>query len=880
MDIFKTVRQCITRGLIENLFSVPGAKWKKSEFWTLNPVRADKSIGSFHISESGQWYDHSTKEGGDLIDLIVARDNITKKQAAEYILNQAGKPMPETKKKQKKNKPAPVIPVPENDVKKLNELLSSKWYLEKIGAVVSGWEYRDENGKLLFCVARHEKNGKKAIKPYYYSQRGRWEPGNPFKKDVPLYGLSRLSDKPVLIVEGEKCANVPVDGFSVVSWCGGTGQVKKANWKPLQDRDVIIWPDNDKPGIKAAQEIKQILPQAKILKIIKRPEKWDIYDAKQDGIDIKKFIQECEEYEIKHNTKMDNINGTPLYNYDNINYDSIPDVSSGLCDIDHDLITDNMPFKFMGFDDGGHYFLPSGSHTIKRIGQGSFTKSKLFELASLSFWLSQFPMKRGIDIDSAIDWTIRESEKKGFFQPNAVRGTGVWRDNDKIIINTGTHCVNGSGKPIKNFETKYYYVISDRKMGAFQGASATNEQGKNLIKLFQSQSFEKKVESWIACGWSLIAPFAGALKWRPHIWITGPTACGKSFLLENLIQPICGPIAEIGTGKTSAPGVYRALKSSAAPVIMDEMEPGKNKETRLRIEEKLELARNASSDFSSNMSLANKGGGVDRFCIRSPFCFSSVIPYFPGEAIENRFLICRLKNFNKAKNKRKNTKKIIDTGLMIDPGIFRRRIYKNLKTIIKNIEILRNIIYSETLNNRKADNLAPIFAALYMMTEESELDKTISESVIELLNEMESEQLESDEDKLLRYILDYQVRTRDLDSVSMAEIMLENKEDFPDEDKKNILLRHGMRIYNFSGDRKTYLAIAKNHQTLNRLLENTQYQGRYLDILKRHPAAIDKSVTIRFAGQVKGAILLDWEMLEKIYFSEEIQDLATMEIPF
>lgn len=880
-DIFKTARECISKGLIERMFYSQKAKWEKNEYWTLSPIRNDKTIGSFHISDKGQYFDHATSEGGDLIDLVCKKHSFTQRQAAEYIIHTAGGVLPEEKKKNKKQKLPPVLPIPEDALPKLNAYLNTKWMVDNIGPVVSGWEYRNQQGELQFCVARHEKDGKKAIKPYYWSGK-RWEHGNPLKDKFPLYGITRDLSLPILIVEGEKCADIKVDGYTLLTWCGGTNQWDKSDWTILDDKKVIIWPDNDGPGITAAININSILKNTKILDIKNKPKTWDIADAYKEGIDLVKFIEECGEYdtiEELQNKILENENGFMLDDIEiPISENEIITGGNETCKTIH-----KGPFRFMGFDESGHYFLTKGSRTIKRIGQGSFSKSKLLELAPLSYWCMKYSQRKGYDFESAVDDIIRQSESVGFFRPDSVRGTGVWIDEKCIIVNNGDHCVNGTGKPIKDFQSNFFYIQSERKMGTLDGKIATDEQGKSLIGLFTSQGFETKTESWIACGWALLAPFAGILNWRPHVWITGPTQCGKTFLLRELIHPICGPIAETGTGKTSAPGVYRSLKSSAAPIILDEMEPGKNKDTRLRIEEKLEIARNASSDFSSNMALANKSGGVDRFCIRSPFCFSSVIPYFPGEAIENRILICRLKGFSKVKNKRERTSEIISTGIMDDPGIFRRRIYHNIKTIIKNTEVIKKIIYAETFDNRKADNLSALFAALFIMADEKELEETedLKKIIIEILEDVKIEKHESDEDKLLRYIFDYQARMISGENKSLAEIILDCHSGTTDLETNNILRRHGMRIYEPVGDENKYLAIAKHHETLNHVLEKTQYQGRYIDILKRHPASVEQTPSIRFAGQTKSAILLEWSQLENVYFSEDFDnENDTMEIPF
>jgi len=84
----------------------------------------------------------------------------------------------------------------------------------------------------------------------------------PFPKPRPLYGLDKLGDaKQVIIVEGEKCrdALVKATGRTVISWAGGTQGVKHTDWSPMANRNVVIWPDHDEPGIATANEIASIL---------------------------------------------------------------------------------------------------------------------------------------------------------------------------------------------------------------------------------------------------------------------------------------------------------------------------------------------------------------------------------------------------------------------------------------------------------------------------------------------------------------------------------------------------------------------------------------------------------------------------------------------
>lgn len=83
----------------------------------------------------------------------------------------------------------------------------------------------------------------------------------PFPKPRPLYGLEKLRDGQVIVVEGEKCADAlrRASGRVVVSWAGGTHGVAHADWSPLAGRSVVIWPDADDPGVKTGHEIARLL---------------------------------------------------------------------------------------------------------------------------------------------------------------------------------------------------------------------------------------------------------------------------------------------------------------------------------------------------------------------------------------------------------------------------------------------------------------------------------------------------------------------------------------------------------------------------------------------------------------------------------------------
>ena len=131
---------------------------------------------------------------------------------------------------------------------------------------VATYPYKSAEGALVCYVARYEFDGKKTFRQYsvWAAPDGK---KNWFAKglsgDCPLFGLTDLVARPksaVIITEGEKCAIAAADilqDYVCVTYMGGSGAIAKTNFETLAGRDVIIMPDNDEPGEKAAERLEE-----------------------------------------------------------------------------------------------------------------------------------------------------------------------------------------------------------------------------------------------------------------------------------------------------------------------------------------------------------------------------------------------------------------------------------------------------------------------------------------------------------------------------------------------------------------------------------------------------------------------------------------------
>ncbi len=322
---------------------LPDGKKNGHEWGARNPTRADSKPGSFSINlNSGVWSDFATGDkGGDAISLYAYLHGLSQLEAAKEVSAQVGitvddaqhrsasvtPPVTSVAEKSARTPWVPILPVPADAGE------YPKAHLVR-GRPQMHWEYHNQAGELLGVIYRFATSGGgKEVLPCVYARNEssgkcewRWLS---FPSPRPLYGLDRLREGlPVLVVEGEKCADVAwhalKDTFDVISWSGGGKAVDKADWSPLSRRKVLIWPDCDaqreklskdelaagvlpeskpilpevsQPGIKAAEAVaQQLLKYGAKIRIVAIPAPgevvagWDVADAIDEGWDAARLL--------------------------------------------------------------------------------------------------------------------------------------------------------------------------------------------------------------------------------------------------------------------------------------------------------------------------------------------------------------------------------------------------------------------------------------------------------------------------------------------------------------------------------------------------------------------------------------------------------------
>jgi 5S rRNA maturation endonuclease (ribonuclease M5)/archaellum biogenesis ATPase FlaH len=177
--------------------------------------------------------------------------------------------------------------------------------------IVKTWLYRDKNGKGVKKINRWEPgfsgtsksmtpevfhNGKWFMRANFKNREAEWEPlwSNVAGLPLNLPEIIKRKNEAVYIVEGETCFDQLNDwGFLATTGSGGVNT--KTDWSNyLQNRTVIILPDNDDAGYKYALKTAQSLQdKAKNIRVVFLPdleEKGDIVDWAKKGGTKKQFL--------------------------------------------------------------------------------------------------------------------------------------------------------------------------------------------------------------------------------------------------------------------------------------------------------------------------------------------------------------------------------------------------------------------------------------------------------------------------------------------------------------------------------------------------------------------------------------------------------------
>ena len=694
---------------------LPAGKKRGSEFMVGNLAGDPGKSLSINL-DTGLWADFAAGpevKGKDLVSLYAAIHRLSPGDALRRVSAELGLPSHRRKSAEvilmPPRSPTPdvawslVMPVPA-------QAPSPPVFHSANGKPSHVAEYRDAANCLLYLVYRWEATPerRKTFSGVTWWQHqnghGEWR----FKSPVaprPLFGLPALAAHPrapVLIVEGERKAEVAQavlqGAYAVVSWPNGAQAAEKADWSPVAGREAVMWPDADDAGREAAQHVSA---QAKAVGFTLRvveppsgvPDKWDIHDAIKEGWDGVRVQAHLSEQ-------------APVPAYEDYEPESREAMAA-----------DFLP---MGHDRGRFYFYSRAGGQVRDFGARDLqTVGALVELAPLVHWEREYPGKTGPNVREAGAALVSACHQAGIYDGDRLRGRGAWLDGQNSVLHLGDRLlVNGHDADLDALGGYAIYERARRLTVEYDAVPLPSAAASRLMNLCMALPFEDPASMGrLLAGWCVIAPVCGAMPWRPHLWLTSEAGAGKSWVWDNILRPLLGPVAMRVQSKTTEAYLRQRLGSDALPVLFDEFE-SQNERDRERIQQVLDLARQASSEDGAEIGKGGQDGRARSYRIRSCFAFASINLGLTQAADESRTVVLTLRPSSDPETRQKEFDKVkLLHAEVMQAGFgaaLLARTLKLLPTIRANAETFAQAI-ARTAGRRTGDTVGVLLAGAWSL---------------------------------------------------------------------------------------------------------------------------------------------------------------------
>ena len=516
---------------------------------------------------------------------------------------------------------------------------------------------------------------------------------------------------------------------------------------------------------------------------------------------------------------------------------------------------DNDPFYPLGYNRGEYFYLVTGTKQITKLTASQHSKAHMMQLAPLSYWMTEFPAKTGVSWDTAADEFMRACEARGVFSPDVIRGRGAWLDQGRTVFHFGSHLwVDGSLMAVTAIKSKYVYEM-DMPINSQADTPLSDADGQMLVDTAKRFRWSKPASAALLAGFVALAPLCGALRWRPHCWITGGAGCGKTTVLNDFAHYLLGGKDIFAQGNSTEAGIRQTLGSDALPVLFDESEQNNEREVG-RVQNVLSLIRQASTESAAKTLKGTAGGDAQQFITRSMFLLSSIQVGMKHQADLERLTVLALRPKREDTDAAENWNNLKEQLHLIQrdselPGRLFTRSLSLLPTTLKNIGTFVDAASRKFGSVREGDQYGTLLAGCWSLMSSRLATPAEAAALIESFEWDEfRENIEVDEStKALGALLEAQIRigggtgsatVYEIVKAATGAVTAGVALTYCDADAT--LQRYGMRVV---GDD---LLLSNNSHSLVDLLKGTPYGADWRGQLLRVPGVRRFEKTARFNG--------------------------------
>ena len=528
----------------------------------------------------------------------------------------------------------------------------------------------------------------------------------------------------------------------------------------------------------------------------------------------------------------------------------------GLDRVQEQIKIDDAWFSFiqpLGHDEetGKYYYITSENSQVIPLAAGSHNELGFCRLIpNESYWIKNYPKRsKGEDDDDVVvtvNWKkarndlMEKSLKVGEYNPEKLRGIGVWEEHNNFVFNNGDTVFG-------RIEKQNFHYLKGKKIET-KIESTNNDRARELLstlwKSFNSLSYYNKNDSIILASWIIQSYIFSVLPWRFHLWIRGSAGTGKSSILK-IMESLC--INPLFVANASEAGIVQDVKNNATQLIHDELESLVNGKENFMLDSIMNLARRMSKNESGKKLRGTVTGNSAKYNTNLCLLFGSINTNIISEADTSRFFVVDLENTkDQPLEKWKAIKKGFDDCAK-DKNVLFNYVFSMIPTILENRDLIFKHIHDQhRIDSRLVDQLATMLACVNIFLDEkivTEKDVEWYINEFELLGEnsyyQENIKMQETDEDILQHLL-----TIDLDNdkntpLSAIKILRENASSEDDLngfvkkmwyfglryiDKRNVLFiknpKHLKGVKNKMGDASFYFKLMKSERCVNKQAKN------------------------------------------------------------
>ena len=500
----------------------------------------------------------------------------------------------------------------------------------------------------------------------------------------------------------------------------------------------------------------------------------------------------------------------------------------------------------LGYDHGDYFFLPRTKGQIlcmKSTELGS--AQNLYQLGNLADYarvLGNPELKPAEMVSQVAPMLVDICHQIGTYEPNKVHGAGAWNVSGGIYVNTGKAVYDTSkGVLLDHREIDVDgYFVKDRNAYELNATALSNKDANKLIQICGMPKWKRPISGTLLAGWLVVAPFGGALRWRPHIFVTGPKGAGKSTIIELVVEAILDKSALRQDGGSTEAGLRQAVGNSSSPIVMDEFE-GEVRRDAEEVGRILFWARKASSG-----GVVVKANG--KFRAKSCVCFAAINPLVSQGADADRITLLELEVSRGpgAEAHYNDLLELIHTTLTPEYSkSLMRRTLDNIDALLHNCDVFSKHAARILKSKRDGDQFGPMLAGAYMLHATGKVTDAKAEEYCarQDWSWVYDQKEGTDSERLMRRILNSMIEYTMLDRtvrMPVSELIgrvVRGEQDAGDAAKS--LARHGMVV------KDEWLCVANTDDGLSGLLKDTPWMV-YRSSLQRLEGVMTDGKTMRF----------------------------------